>query len=365
MLAAGPGTDVTVDVVHSPEALKELAPSWDRLAGLAPSPMQQATWGRACAASLTGREHTLHVVVAGAGELTGIAPLVKRAGSVERLELLETRALGEIADFIYASPDALVPVAAALVRSRLPIALDRLPADSPVVPALRQAYRGRALVIVRPAAASPWIPLDASWTRPEEHLNAGRRSDLRRARRRADEYGPVRCEIVAPKPDELPDLLEEAFRIEASGWKGRAGTALVADRARSAFVREYATAEATRGQLRLCFLWFGGKAAAMQLAVEAAGAFWLLKIAYDDQFARCSPGTLLMVETIRYAASRGLGAYEFLGSVESWTPIWTQHARPALSLRAYPASSHGVAALATDLAAAGRRALVRARSRRP
>jgi CelD/BcsL family acetyltransferase involved in cellulose biosynthesis len=246
----------------------------------------------------------------------------------------------------------------------LPLKFDRIRAESPMLHALQQAYGGRAAVLLRPACGSPWIPLDPTWKEPERHLNAGRRSDLRRARRRAAQYGWLSCEVIAPTPNQLPALLDEAFSIEASGWKGRAGTALASDESRASFVRHYAAAACERGILRMCFLRLGGKAAAMQFSVETGGAFWLLKIAYDEAFSKCSPGTLLMVETLRHAAERGLNSYELLGTVEPWTEIWTRYLRPAISVRIYPVSRHGMAALAADMAATARRAVTRAVDRR-
>jgi CelD/BcsL family acetyltransferase involved in cellulose biosynthesis len=165
--------------------------------------------------------------------------------------------------------------------------------------------------------------------------------------------------VLRPTPEALDPLLDEAFRVEAAGWKGREGTALAEDSERAAFYRRYAAAACRKGTLRMGFLRIGGRAAAMQLAVTSGGRFWLLKIGYDDSFARCSPGTLLMLETIRYAAAHGLRSYEFLGGLEPWTRVWTQHVRPCVSLRAYPASLRGLAVFTADVGRFARRRLDR------
>ncbi len=73
-----------------------------------------------------------------------------------------------------------------------------------------------------------------------------------------------------------------------------------------------------------------------------------MKIGYREEFARCSPGMLLMAETIRYAASRGLASYQFLGNAESWTRIWTHDESQSVTIRAYPFRARGVGALAAD-----------------
>ena len=339
-------------IIRDVAALDGLAEAWDALAAPALSPMQQYAWARACAATFTGRRE-LHVVAVDESAGFAVAPLVRRRDGLGRVEFLGALELGEPADVIAADDASLALLAEALVRSGHPLLLKRIPAESPLVPALVRAYRGRGLVVHRRLAGFPWIALDASWTCPEERLNAGRRSDLRRARRIADGIGPVHVEVLSPSPADLGRLLREAFAVEAAGWKGRAGTALACDLVRQTFFRRYADAACRRGMLRIGFLRIGSTAVAMHLGVEWGGRFWLLKIGYDEGFSRCSPGSLLMAEMVRRAAGRGLTSYELLGVPEPWTRMWTRLERPCVSLRAYPATGTGAAALAIDLATVG------------
>jgi GNAT acetyltransferase-like protein len=290
------------------------------------------------------------------GHVSAIAPLMRRRGKLGRLQILGVDELHEPAAFLFAEPAALGPLTESLARSGVPLLLHRCPADSPLVSALRKSYRWRGVVITRPAPGYPRIPLDEDegWRHPEQRLSSRRRADLKRARRLAETMGPLRCEILTPTVDDLGPLLEEALEVEAAGWKGRDGSAVSCDAKRGHFYRHYAAAAARKGFLRLCFLRIGGRAAAMQLAVEWGSRFWLLKIGYHEAFARCSPGTLLIRETVRYAAERGLRSYEFLGTVEPWTQMWTQLERPCVSVMAYPAGLRGLAALAADVATVAR-----------
>jgi CelD/BcsL family acetyltransferase involved in cellulose biosynthesis len=213
---------------------------------------------------------------------------------------------------------------------------------------LRRGYRGRGIVVIRPQASSPYIALDESWLEPESHLNAGRRGDLRRARRKADQSGAVTTEIHSPDLHELPRLLDTAFEVESHSWKGGTGTALVHDAHRAVFYRQYFEAACVDGILRICFLRIGDHVAAMQLAVEQGGGFWLLKVGDDDRFASCSPRLLLMRDTIRYAVEAGLNSYEFLGRPGTWTRTWTQTERAYVSVRVYPFGLRGLLAAAAD-----------------
>lgn len=334
-------------------ALDRVAAAWDALPTR--SPMDQYIWSRACAEAFgTGRR--LEIVAAGdEARPSAVAPLFVPEDAPARLEVLGAAALGEPADLAHDDPGALDELCRALARLRLPVLLTRVPASSPTVPAMQRAYRGRGAVICRPAKSYPSIPLDPSWREPERHLSSRRRSDLRRAQRRAEALGEVRFEVRSPSSAELMPLLEEAFSVEEASWKGRAGSALSVDEVRGRFFRCYAAAAAAKGVLRLCFLRIGGRAAAMQIAIEHASRLWLLKIGYDDALGRCSPGILLLLESVRRAAESGLAGYEFLDAAAPWTKFWTQVERPCVQIHAYPTSVQGL----WQLASAGARHAVK------
>lgn len=326
----------------------DIAAFWRAIEGDSTSPIQQCLWSESCFTALP-LEGKLHFVVVKTGSQTGgIAPLVRSKGVLGRLEHLGVKILREPTDLVFSDPVALKNLANALVELGFPLLLDRIPADSPTVAAIQEAYRGRGLVLLRTALPYPRILLHQGWQRPESQLNSGRRSDLRRAVRNAEKIGPLSYQILSPAPSELGPIFEEALEVEATSWKGSEGSAIAYDKLRGPFYRHYAAAASAAGILRVCFLRVGSKAVAMQFALECGRGFWLLKIGYREEFARCSPGMLLMAETIRYAASRGLVSYEFLGNADNWTRIWTQDEVQTVTIRAYPFRMRGVAALAAD-----------------
>jgi CelD/BcsL family acetyltransferase involved in cellulose biosynthesis len=288
------------------------------------------------------------VLVGSIDEPVAIAPLV-RHGPVGQLEWLGAR-LGEPMDLRAADPAALGPLTDALARGGAPLSLRRVPAGSPTLDALRRSYQSRGLLTCRPAAGAPVVALDPAWAEPEKQFNSGRRSDFRRALRRASEHGEVTFEVLTPSRAELDGLLAEVFEVEAAGWKSAEGTALKLDPVIGQFFRNYCAAAVRDGTLRLCFMRIDGRAVATQLAVEHGDRFWLLKIGYDESLARCSPGTLLMLYTIGHAAGRGLAAYEFLGTAESWTTMWTSELRETVDVGAYPVRPRAGLALAINTA---------------
>ncbi len=348
----GPG----VRVVRTLQELEQVQAGWDSLAFELGSPMLNCDWAKTCA-EFYGLGSRLEILVGGSPGPTAVAPLFRSGRVAGRRELIGASELGEPMNLLYSEPSAVEPLARALAESRCALLFRRLPADSPVIDALKRAYRGKGFVVCAPSGGYLRLPLDGSWIEPERHVNSGRRSDLRRLRKIASKSGEMQFEIIKPQPDALNPLLDEAYDVEASGWKGAEGSALALDRRRGPFLRRYAAAACKRGILRICFLRLGGRAAAVQIAIEVAHGFWLMKIGYREEFARCSPGVLLMCETIGHAAKAGLRTYEFLGRDEAWLHMWSPLSCPCVSIAAYPFNARGMLAIGQDAVALFRQKL--------
>jgi CelD/BcsL family acetyltransferase involved in cellulose biosynthesis len=319
--------------------------SWNDLCGSLAGPMHEVDWFRAC---IEAFQLEPFVVAIGPPERPrALAPLALVRG---RLEAVGVRQLSEPMDFLAEDEAAATELAEAIAGLGRPLLLQRIPTLSPVIPALRRIWR-RAVWIECPMSSCPVLALDKTWTDPESHLSSRRRADFRRARKRTER---VEAEILIPTADETPILVETALKIERRSWKGRNGTSALQLPGRADFFRRYCQMKAADGTLRLAFLKIGGEYAAMQIAVERDNAYWLLKIGYDERFARCSPGQLLISHSIGWAAARGLLSYEFLGKAEGWISLWTQCRRPCVAIGVYPprvASIRGALRDARDLVA--------------
>ncbi|HYV15727.1 MAG TPA: GNAT family N-acetyltransferase [Conexibacter sp.] len=354
-----------METLGSPADLRRAAAGWEALAAAAATlPTQEAAWAIAGAEAFGDAHVLVH------GELAApeaIAPLARRG---RRLELLGLPQLYEPADVLAGSEAALDALAERLVRERLPLALGRIPAEAPIVAALRRALGRRGVLRVAEAPGHPALTLTEVWQEPGGGLSSSRRSALRRARRKAEQAGEVTIELHAPTPEQVEALLEEAIDVEGRSWKARTGTALAASPQLARFYRVYGAEAAARGQLRVELLRIDGRAVAMQLGVEWRQRIWLLKIGFDEAHAAASPGQVLLGESIADAARRGLEGYELLGSAAPWTDVWAPELRTCVRAIAYPAGAasgialSGAAARAARAAAAAQaRATLRAAER--
>lgn len=327
-----------------------LGSAWDDFKSASLGPIEQFAWSQACADALPGVGEIRPFFVSNHGRLLAIAPLVLRPGLAPRFELIGVRQLHEPMDFVYTSTQPLAMLCDQLAGQKIPISLQRVPRHSPLLAELRRAFKGRGLLHVSATTPYPFLELNGSWATPEKHFNAGRRSDFRRARRHAEQAGSLRFELLEPQLAALDRLLAEAYEAELQGWKGSRGSALAIDPLRSDFYRRYFHACAQQGILRLAFMRLDDKAIAMQIGVHLNKRLWLLKIGYNEAYARMSPGSLLMLEVVSHAAQDGTQSIEFLGSVEPWTELWTKEVRECVHIRAYPLGLPGAAAFLVDAA---------------
>lgn len=340
-----------------------MALGWERLARHASLPTQSADFTVSLAETVLANVPLRLIEAVGPDGLEAMLPLCRAPGRFARWRVPGSQEVFEPVDALCRDADAAHRLARLLVADGRPLDLARIPAASPLIPALTTAMKGRGRVSIRPATAMPTIRLGSEWRDPEDRFSSRRRSDFRRAARRAAEFGNVQCEMLAPTYDTFDALFDEAIAVEAKSWKRAAGTAIACEPAKEAFFRRYLAAACARGEGRVAFLRIDGRVVAMQLAVEWAGRYWLYKIGYDEAYARCSPGTLLMLHALRDAVERGLTGFELMGDAEAWiADLWTREVHECVRLRTYPYAAAGAFAWAAD-AFAWARLRLRARAK--
>lgn len=114
----------------------------------------------------------------------------------------------------------------------------------------------------------------------------------RRLWRRLGEQGDLALLSTAMGYDQ--DAALAAFLgLEAGGWKGARGTAFAALEHGEAFVRAGIGGLMRKGHARIDLISLSGRPVAAGVAVTAGDRAWYWKTAYDEAFARFSPGVLV------------------------------------------------------------------------
>lgn len=130
------------------------------------------------------------------------------------------------------------------------------------------------------------------------NLRGHSRRDINRQRRRLEELGQFEFrQLRAGEP--IAPWIDSFLKLEAEGWKGAEGTAILAFVEHSRYFRQVLERTWQTNQLQMHGIFLDGKPIALKCnLVSAPGAFaW--KIAYHEGFAKYSPGVQLEQENIR------------------------------------------------------------------
>ncbi|MEO8428393.1 MAG: GNAT family N-acetyltransferase, partial [Verrucomicrobiota bacterium] len=138
--------------------------------------------------------------------------------------------------------------------------------------------------------------------KPRSNAGAGisgrHKKELRRIQTRLAAIGAL--EYVALESDaDAEAWINDFIQLEASGWKGKDGSALASEAAHRSFFESAATGAIERDRLMMLALRLNGKPIAMKCNFISGGGSFAFKIAFDGTYSRYSPGMLLEMENIR------------------------------------------------------------------
>jgi CelD/BcsL family acetyltransferase involved in cellulose biosynthesis len=159
-----------------------------------------------------------------------------------------------------------------------------------------------------------------------EALGHKKLKELRRQRNRLAEHGSVQFE-VARTPAEVTTAIETFLKLEASGWKGKRGTALVQDEGDAAFIRRATPALAASGQCEIVTLTAAATPVASAIVLRHRDRAFYFKLGVDEAFSKFSPGVQLTLELTRYlCADRTIATADSTSSPDHpmINPIWRE-----------------------------------------
>jgi CelD/BcsL family acetyltransferase involved in cellulose biosynthesis len=128
-----------------------------------------------------------------------------------------------------------------------------------------------------------------------------KRKELARLRNRLMELGSLTTRIFKPG-DDLAAWCDSFLELERSGWKGREGSALACTAATEHFFRDALAGAEEAGRLQLLALELDDRPIAMLINFLAPPGSFSFKTAFDESFARFSPGVLLQIENLQILA---------------------------------------------------------------
>ncbi|MBX3488010.1 GNAT family N-acetyltransferase [Parvibaculum sp.] len=132
------------------------------------------------------------------------------------------------------------------------------------------------------------------------HIRKKKRKEFSRLWNRLAEQGDLKF-VVHEGGEGTAAWVQRFLTLEAAGWKGKRGTALKVRPHERAWFEAICAGAAAQDKLVRTELTLDGKPVAMLASFRAGAGLYTFKIAFDEAYAKYSPGTLLML--------KGIGAF--------------------------------------------------------
>jgi CelD/BcsL family acetyltransferase involved in cellulose biosynthesis len=310
----------------------DLATPWERLAESEPTPFASHAWFAAWWGAF-GESRDLQILALWDGiELAAILPLFRDIGTHRAMSNAHSPLFRTISRDWTASSEI---AAAALELIETQLVLEHVPEDDPTLTEFERAAEGARRRTLRASGRlSPIVETSgdfAAWraaSKPRWH------SPLERRRRMMLREHDAEIRVVA-QPADLEAELRRGFVVESSGWKGRAGSAILSSPETTRFYEDIARAYHARGELRLSTIELSGHLVAFDLGLLRRGRLYSLKTGFDERYWSLAPGLVLRLSMIERCFELGLAAHELLGDDADWKRKFADSGRAHAALYVY------------------------------
>jgi CelD/BcsL family acetyltransferase involved in cellulose biosynthesis len=299
-----------VDILTAAELLANvaLADEWDRLAAKAASPNPFAERWYVTAALAALESKVVQIAVVRDQELLGLFPYVQQSryaglpvphwqNWLNHNAFLGTPLVRQDAEELFWQ--ALLAHFDAQVGNALFLHLACFAIDDPVTAALHAVCatkQRRCALVMREERAllekglSPEAYLEA-------HVRGKKRKELRRQHKRLSEEGRLTFHRQH-NGDALDPWIAEFLALERRGWKGTNGSALACSEATQTLFANVLHGAAATGKLERLDLRLDDCPIAMLANFLTPPGAFSFKTAFDEDYARFSPGVLLQIENL-------------------------------------------------------------------
>ena len=289
---------------------REAIAAWDRLAETAsePNPFYESWYLLPSLKELDAAGDVRLLTFEADGELAGLIPLRLALGYYGH-------PLPHVANWVHPNCFLGLPLVARGLerefwrsllawcdgRTRLPLFLHLadLPHEGPVRDALVSVLEDEARPAQRVFRQSRAMLRSGETAKTyfEASVSAKKRKELRRQQRRLEDAGEFTVERRSDY-GQIAEWTREFLSLEEGGWKGDAGSAMASSAETRAIFQHAIAGAAARGRLERLALRLDGQPVAMLATFLTGSGAYSYKTAFDERFARFSPGVLLQRENL-------------------------------------------------------------------
>lgn len=326
-------SQLRTELLTSIRAIEDIAPAWDALWRRSQTTLPTARAELVCRwlGHFAADRPSRTVLVWDGTELAAALPLVeqRRVGGV--LATADTTInywapCGELLLWPEADDAVLDSLVEAMLR--LPWSIlwfDLVPIDAPRWIRLAESLHRHGYAIqASPRHEIGTVALEDPIDRYMAERSKKLLRNVRRNRRRLEAQAEVAFHLVDRiPPANVEPLLRRLLELEARGWKGRSGTAVLRVPGMFDFYARLTRQLAAWDQLLMTWLEIDRRPMAFELGWTAKGVYHTFKLGYDEQYRRFGPGHLLRAELFAALSSkRRCRAVDFQGPMTDALRSW-------------------------------------------
>lgn len=321
-----------IEWIVDEDRLAALAPEWDALAESEATPFGRHAWFTAWWRAFGGDSAFRVCAVWGDDGLAALMPLRQHGRRLAAMANVHTPVFRPLARDPGALGTLIDEVMGASVHE---VDLPALPAGDPALESLLEgAGRSGRMCMVEPQHLSPIVELPGTYEEFRAETKPRWRAPIERLDRKLRrEHDAVF--LIVESPAHLDEALRRGFEVEASGWKGREGTAILSSASTATFYRCVAESFDRAGELKLSGISLDGRLVAFDMSLVYRRRLWILKGGYDEAYRRYAPRLVLQRAIFERCFELGLEGVEFLGDDEEWKRKFSNAERGHGRLRAF------------------------------
>ncbi|MDG2223969.1 MAG: GNAT family N-acetyltransferase [Rubripirellula sp.] len=174
------------------------------------------------------------------------------------------------------------------------------------------------------------IEIENDWESYHSRLSKGFRKKMRKATREAKQQGEL--EYISMRnldASQIRNALQAGFEVEHKSWKSSSRTSVLATEGMLEYYIESAEILAQAGEMEILNLQIGGNLVAFEMGYVSQGTYFSFKVGYDSQYAKLSPGQLLVSHQLEsYNTNQDRRWIDAIGVMSDATAKWATHSIP-------------------------------------
>lgn len=269
--------------------------------------------------------------------LLGIAPLMIKEGLLrERTVQFLGEGKADYCDFLSAGDraKAVEAICRSLFEARERwdvVELNNIPVNSSTVELVRKiSSREGYRTLLRDLYLSPTLLIRG---REDEALKIFNKASLRRRHNYFQREAQLTFKVITGSA--VLSYLDEFFAQHVERWTGSESPSLFLDVHNKIFYRELAVAMAEKNWLMLSVVDCAGRSLAMHYGFDYNDRVLWYKPSFNKDYAKHSPGLVLLRYLIGYALDRKRGEFDFTIGDEPFKTRFSNHMRTTVSLQIF------------------------------